>query len=74
MPTRRRFCHRFARRRDGTIVGRSTPHASFSNADVLWLEEPLGKFDYDGLARLCAEPILYIAGGESNRELHSSSC
>ena len=38
--------------------------------DVLWLEEPLGKFDYDGLARLCAETDLYIAGGESNRELH----
>ena len=38
--------------------------------DVYWLEEPLGKFDYDGLARLRAETDLYIAGGESNRELH----
>jgi L-alanine-DL-glutamate epimerase-like enolase superfamily enzyme len=38
--------------------------------DVLWLEEPLPKFDYEGLARLVAETDLYIAGGESNRELH----
>jgi L-alanine-DL-glutamate epimerase-like enolase superfamily enzyme len=38
--------------------------------DVYWLEEPLGKFDYEGLARLRNETDLYIAGGESNRELH----
>jgi L-alanine-DL-glutamate epimerase-like enolase superfamily enzyme len=38
--------------------------------NVEWLEEPLAKFDYEGLARLCAETDLYIAGGESNRELH----
>lgn len=38
--------------------------------DVYWLEEPLAKFDYDGLARLRNETDLYIAGGESNRELH----
>ena len=38
--------------------------------DVLWLEEPLPKFDYESLARLRAETDLYIAGGESNRELH----
>jgi len=38
--------------------------------DVYWLEEPLPKFDYEGLARLRTETDLYIAGGESNRELH----
>jgi L-alanine-DL-glutamate epimerase-like enolase superfamily enzyme len=38
--------------------------------DVYWLEEPLPKFDYEGLARLRSETDLYIAGGESNRELH----
>jgi L-alanine-DL-glutamate epimerase-like enolase superfamily enzyme len=37
---------------------------------VLWLEEPLSKFDFDNLARLRAETDIYIAGGESNRELH----
>jgi len=38
--------------------------------NVYWLEEPLGKFDYEGLASLRSETDIYIAGGESNRELH----
>jgi D-galactarolactone cycloisomerase len=38
--------------------------------DVYWLEEPLAKFDFEGLARLARETRIYIAGGESNRELH----
>jgi L-alanine-DL-glutamate epimerase-like enolase superfamily enzyme len=37
---------------------------------VLWLEEPLPKFDFDNLARLRQETAIHIAGGESNRELH----
>jgi L-alanine-DL-glutamate epimerase-like enolase superfamily enzyme len=37
---------------------------------VLWLEEPLPKFDFDNLVRLCESAALPIAGGESNRELH----
>jgi L-alanine-DL-glutamate epimerase-like enolase superfamily enzyme len=37
---------------------------------VLWLEEPLPKFDFDNLVRLCEVAELPIAGGESNRELH----
>jgi L-alanine-DL-glutamate epimerase-like enolase superfamily enzyme len=37
---------------------------------VLWLEEPLSKFDFDNLARLRGETEIHIAGGESNRELH----
>lgn len=37
---------------------------------VLWLEEPLPKFDYKGLAKLCQDSILPIAGGESNRGVH----
>ncbi|HSF03334.1 MAG TPA: enolase C-terminal domain-like protein, partial [Solirubrobacterales bacterium] len=37
---------------------------------VLWLEEPLAKFDFDSLARLRQETAIHIAGGESNRELH----
>lgn len=38
--------------------------------NVVWLEEPLSKFDFEGLARLCQEAEIDIAGGESNRELH----
>jgi len=37
---------------------------------VLWLEEPLGKFDFDNLVRLREATEIHIAGGESNRELH----
>jgi L-alanine-DL-glutamate epimerase-like enolase superfamily enzyme len=37
---------------------------------VLWLEEPLGKFDFENLARLREATGIHIAGGESNRELH----
>jgi L-alanine-DL-glutamate epimerase-like enolase superfamily enzyme len=38
--------------------------------NVLWLEEPLSKFDFENLTRLRDETQIYIAGGESNRELH----
>ena len=34
---------------------------------VFWLEEPLDRYDYDGLKRLCAAVDLLIAGGENNR-------
>jgi D-galactarolactone cycloisomerase len=37
---------------------------------VFWLEEPLGRYDFDGLRRLCAEVDLLIAGGENNVGLH----
>lgn len=37
---------------------------------VLWLEEPLARYDFDTLARLRAETALDIAGGEYNRGLH----
>ncbi len=37
---------------------------------VLWLEEPLPKFDYKGLSQLCRDSVLPIAGGESNRGIH----
>jgi L-alanine-DL-glutamate epimerase-like enolase superfamily enzyme len=37
---------------------------------VLWLEEPLSRYDFDNLARLCRETSIYIAGGEYNRGLH----
>ena len=37
---------------------------------VFWLEEPLDRYDFDGLRRLCAEVDLLIAGGENNRGLH----
>ena len=37
---------------------------------ALWLEEPLARYDLDGLARLSSEVDLLIAGGEFNRGLH----
>jgi D-galactarolactone cycloisomerase len=37
---------------------------------VLWLEEPLSRYDLDGLARLAEASSLPIAGGELNLGLH----
>jgi L-alanine-DL-glutamate epimerase-like enolase superfamily enzyme len=38
--------------------------------DVVWIEEPLGRFDFDHLTRLTAESQVPIAGGENNIGLH----
>jgi L-alanine-DL-glutamate epimerase-like enolase superfamily enzyme len=38
--------------------------------DVYWMEEPLHRGDYDGMARLRRDTRLRIAGGEMTRELH----
>jgi len=35
-----------------------------------WLEEPLFRYDYDGLARLSREVSIPIAGGEINKGIH----
>ncbi|HET8630387.1 MAG TPA: mandelate racemase/muconate lactonizing enzyme family protein [Thermomicrobiales bacterium] len=35
-----------------------------------WLEEPLDRYDFEGLTRLCAAADILIAGGENNRGLH----
>jgi L-alanine-DL-glutamate epimerase-like enolase superfamily enzyme len=37
---------------------------------VLWLEEPLSRFDFANLVRLRENTDVYLAGGESNRGLH----
>ena len=37
---------------------------------VFWLEEPLDRYDFEGLRKLCAAVEMYIAGGENNRGLH----
>ena len=37
---------------------------------VVWLEEPLDRYDFEGLTRLCAAVEILIAGGENNRGLH----
>ncbi len=37
---------------------------------VLWLEEPLGRYEFDNLTRLAAASDLPIAGGENNLGLH----
>lgn len=36
----------------------------------VWLEEPLPKYDFENLRRLCDQVSLYIAGGEGNQGLH----
>lgn len=38
--------------------------------NVLWLEEPLSRYDFDNLVRLRENTTIDIAGGESNRHLH----
>jgi len=38
--------------------------------NVRWLEEPLGKHDYRGLAALRKETSIPIAGGEMNTDIH----
>jgi len=37
---------------------------------VRWLEEPLDRYDWEGLAKLCEMVEIPIAGGESNLGLH----
>jgi L-alanine-DL-glutamate epimerase-like enolase superfamily enzyme len=37
---------------------------------VFWLEEPLDRYDFEGLRRLCAAVEILIAGGENNKGLH----
>ncbi len=37
---------------------------------VYWLEEPLDRYNLEGLSRLCASTDILIAGGENNRGLH----
>jgi L-alanine-DL-glutamate epimerase-like enolase superfamily enzyme len=37
---------------------------------VFWLEEPLDRYDFEGLKRLCTAVDILIAGGENNRGLH----
>jgi D-galactarolactone cycloisomerase len=37
---------------------------------VLWLEEPLSRYDFDNLIRLRENTSIHIAGGEYNRSLH----
>lgn len=38
--------------------------------DVYWLEEPLARYNFDGLAELNAKVEMRIAGGENNPGLH----
>jgi L-alanine-DL-glutamate epimerase-like enolase superfamily enzyme len=42
---------------------------ALANLTVYWLEEPLHRHDYDGLARLRKEGGVPIAGGEGAREM-----
>jgi L-alanine-DL-glutamate epimerase-like enolase superfamily enzyme len=42
---------------------------ALAELDVFWLEEPLHRHDYDGLAELRGDAGVRIAGGEANREM-----
>ena len=42
---------------------------SLESLSVRWLEEPLGRYDFSGLAQLCESVDLPIAGGENNHTL-----
>jgi D-galactarolactone cycloisomerase len=42
----------------------------FQRLGVRWLEEPLDRYDWEGLARLCEMVEIPIAGGENNLGLH----
>src|SRR5262249_61225289 len=37
---------------------------------VFWLEEPLDRYDFEGLRRVCQAVQILIAGGEDNRGRH----
>ena len=41
-----------------------------ANLDVTWMEEPLGRYDFDNLVRLSEASDVPIAGGENNVGLH----
>ena len=41
-----------------------------AHLDVTWVEEPLGRYEYDLLTRLTASTDVPIAGGENNIGLH----
>ena len=44
--------------------------AALEELDVRWIEEPLFKHDYDGMAALRASTTIPIAGGEFNTDLY----
>ncbi len=43
---------------------------AYQQLDVYWLEEPLPRYDYDGLAALNRLVEMKLAGGEGNRGVH----
>jgi len=43
---------------------------AMADLDVYWLEEPLDRFDFDGLRTLRENTAVPIAGGEMNQGLH----
>jgi L-alanine-DL-glutamate epimerase-like enolase superfamily enzyme len=57
--------HNFWRFEDALAVARA-----MQDLGVVWLEEPLHRYDYGGLARLCDAVDIPIAGGELNLGLH----
>lgn len=57
--------HNYWRFEDALTVARA-----MQDLNVLWLEEPLHRYDYDGLRRLCDAVDIPIAGGELNLGLH----
>jgi len=48
----------------------ATTAKEYQRMNVYWLEEPLPRYDYDGLAALNALVEMKLAGGEGNRGVH----
>jgi len=43
---------------------------AYQDLDVIWLEEPLPRYQFENLTRLCDAVDIKIAGGEGNSGLH----
>lgn len=43
---------------------------AYQDLDVIWLEEPLPRYQFENLTRLCDSVDIKIAGGEGNAGLH----
>jgi D-galactarolactone cycloisomerase len=54
----------------GTVQPAPGPVWEFQRLGVRWLEEPLDRYDWEGLTRLCEMVEIPIAGGENNLGLH----
>ena len=53
-----------------TLKKARTVAEALEERGVLWMEEPLHRGDYEGMAALCREREMWIAGAEMTRDAH----